>query len=127
MLWSSLEALVRHPGFPLRVFSQMVPGTPLCDLKYDLGVCCIKDLTPLRINHNYSRQYFEMLYVSEKIRLDISCESSARQMIHMKCPVLFSMKNNKKNFGMLSATNLLSALRVNCCPNNDNSCLLDHK
>ena len=26
--------------------------------------------------------------------LDISCESSARQTIHMKCQVLFSLKNN---------------------------------
>ena len=28
--------------------------------------------------------------------LDILCESSARQMIHMKCQALFSLKNNKK-------------------------------
>ena len=30
---------------------------------------------------------------SEKIRLDISCESSARQMIHMKHQALFSLKD----------------------------------
>ena len=33
------------------------------------------------------------VYFSEKIKLDISCESSARQAIHMKCQILFSLKN----------------------------------
>ena len=33
--------------------------------------------------------------VSYKISLDISCESSAWQIIHMKCQDLFSMKNKK--------------------------------
>ena len=32
----------------------------------------------------------------------------------MKYQVVFSLKNNKINFRMLSATNLLSALRVKC-------------
>ena len=35
---------------------------------------------------------------SEKIRLDNSCESSAWQMIHMKCQVLSYLKNSKINF-----------------------------
>ena len=39
----------------------------------------------------------------EKIRLDISCELSPKQTIHMKCQVLFSQKN-KINFRLLSAT-----------------------
>ena len=34
-------------------------------------------------------------YFTEKIRLEISCESSASQMMHMKCPVLFSSKKKK--------------------------------
>ena len=34
-------------------------------------------------------------YFSEKTSLDISFESSAWQMIHMKCQDLFSLKNNK--------------------------------
>ena len=29
---------------------------------------------------------------SKKIRLEVSCESSAKQRIHMKCQVLFSLK-----------------------------------
>ena len=32
---------------------------------------------------------------------------------HMKCQELFCLKNNDINFRMLSATNLLIALRVN--------------
>ena len=35
--------------------------------------------------------FFFFLYFSEYIRLDIPCESLARQMIHMKCQVLFSL------------------------------------
>ena len=31
------------------------------------------------------------LYFSEKIKFDISCESSAQQMIHMTCQALFSL------------------------------------
>ena len=37
-------------------------------------------------------------YISKKIRLDVLCESSARQRIHMKYQVLFSLKNNEKVF-----------------------------
>ena len=33
-----------------------------------------------------------------KIRLDVSCESSVWQRIHMKYQVLFSLKNNEKVF-----------------------------
>ena len=57
----------------------------------------------------------------EKIRLDISCEFSALlsinmkclSLFNMKCQVCFSLKNNKIDFRMLPATNLLSALKVN--------------
>ena len=38
------------------------------------------------------------LYLFKKIRLDVSCESSARQRIHMKHQVLFSQKNNETIF-----------------------------
>ena len=36
-------------------------------------------------------------YFSEKTSLDISCESSAKQMIHMKCRLVFSEKKKKNN------------------------------
>ena len=35
---------------------------------------------------------------SKEIRLDVSCESSALQRIHMKYQVLFSLKDNEKVF-----------------------------
>ena len=34
------------------------------------------------------------LYFSDKIRLDISCELSAMQTIHIKCQVLFYQKKS---------------------------------
>ena len=51
--------------------------------------------------------YLFFFYFSEKTSLDISCELSAWQMIHMKCQDLFSLKNNnkKKKNGMSSVTN----------------------
>ena len=46
---------------------------------------------------------------SEKIRLDISCESSARQRIHMKYQALLSSKDKSKNIKVSSAAILLDA------------------
>ena len=51
-----------------------------------------------KLTHECSRLqsliYFHCF--SEKIRLDISCESSARQRIHMKHQALFSSKDKSK-------------------------------
>ena len=44
---------------------------------------------------NSSSQSSEILLLFEKIRLDISCELSDRQTIHIKCQALFIKKNNK--------------------------------
>ena len=52
--------------------------------------------------------FFFFFFFSEKIGLGISCESSARQTIHMNCHVLFSLKN--RNSRLLQ---LCLALRVN--------------
>ena len=38
---------------------------------------------------------FLFFYFSERTSLDISCESSAKQTIHMKYQDLFSSENNK--------------------------------
>ena len=38
--------------------------------------------------------FYFIFYFSEKTSLDISCESSAWQTIHMKCQDLFSPKIN---------------------------------
>ena len=52
-------------------------------------------------------------FFSEKTSLDISCESSAKQMIHMKCQDLFSLKKKKKKKKkMSSAAVVIGALRV---------------
>ena len=51
----------------------------------------------------------------DKIRLVISYELPAKQAIHMKCQVLFSLNSNvKKNTRMSSAKCLPSSLGVNC-------------
>ena len=43
-------------------------------------------------------KYAFKFYFSEKVRLDISCEASARQMIHIKCQTLVSLKNKAEYF-----------------------------
>ena len=65
---------------------------------------------PSKICSRHSIFFF--CYFSEKTSLDISCESSAKQMIHMKCQDLFSRKNkNKKKLS--SAAVVIGALKVN--------------
>ena len=53
-----------------------------------------------------------IFYFSEKTCLDISCESSAWQTIHMKCQDLFSSEKKKKS-KLLSALVVTGTLRVN--------------
>ena len=55
-----------------------------------------------------------LFYLSEKIKLKITCEFSARQMIDMKCKALFFLNKCKKNKkgSMSFATSLLHTLRV---------------
>ena len=55
---------------------------------------------------------FFFFFQKKKTSLDISCESSAWQMIHMKCQDLFPLKNKKKIFECCLLQILLSALRV---------------
>ena len=50
---------------------------------------------------------------SEKIRLDVSSESSARQRIHMKNQALFSSKDKSKKIKRRLLQFLFGALRVN--------------
>ena len=55
-------------------------------------------LTHKASNKNCSRRHLNFyFYLSKKIRLDVSSESSAQQRIHLKHQVLFSLKNNEKN------------------------------
>ena len=57
----------------------------------------------------YLESKLDLSYFPEKISVGISCGLPARQKIHMKYQVLSSLKNNKKEIKMLSATILLSA------------------
>ena len=59
-----------------------------------------REVLSLCAKQNCSRRhfYFFYFYLLKKIRLSVSCESSARQRIHMKYQVLFSLKNNEKVF-----------------------------
>ena len=41
-------------------------------------------------------KYFFIVF-SEKVRFDVSCESSARQKIHMKHQAVFSLKDKSEN------------------------------
>ena len=50
---------------------------------------------PLTTAADDIHKYF-FIFFSEKIDFDISCESSARQRIHMKHQALFSLKNKIK-------------------------------
>ena len=56
-------------------------------------------------------KYF--LIVLEKIRLDVSSESSARQRIHMKNQTLFSSKSISEKLRCRLLQFLFGALRVN--------------
>ena len=62
-------------------------------------------------NKNCSRRHFNFYF---KIRHDVSSESSARQRIHLKHQVLFSLKTIKKYLWMSSAAVVIGALRVIC-------------
>ena len=57
-------------------------------------------------------KYFSYCF-SEKIRLDVSSESSARQRIHMKNPALFSSKDKSKKLKCCLLQFLFGTLKVN--------------
>ena len=66
-----------------------------------LDPCCLTafvfgtSVTPITTAADDIRKYFFIVF-SEKIRLDVSSESSARQRIHMKNQALFSSKDKSK-------------------------------
>ena len=53
-----------------------------------------------------------MFIVFQKIRLDISCESSARQRIHIKYQALLSLKDKNKKIKVSSTAILLGSLKI---------------
>ena len=66
---------------------------------------------------NIHKFYFHCF--SEKIRLDVSSESSARQRIHVKNQVLFSSKDKSKKLKCRLLQFLFGALRVKASWTND--------
>ena len=70
-------------------------------------------------------QCLQRFYFSEKIRLDVSSELSARQRIHMKNQALFSLKDKSKKLKCRLQQFLFGALRVkglnfgSCMPSYD--------
>ena len=57
--------------------------------------------------------FFDVSFFWRKIRLDISCESSAMQRIHMNHQALFSGEDKiKKKMKVSSVTILLGSLKV---------------
>ena len=68
------------------------------------------------MKHPSADDSYEMssFFFFQENKFYISCESSAGQMIHMKCQALFYWKIiRKKQFRMLSAINLSNTLRIN--------------
>ena len=79
---------------------------------WDTVFCRIIVMTlkaPVTTTTDDIHKYF-FIFFSEKIRLDISCESFARQRIHMKLQALFSLKNKCKKIKVLSAAIFYLAL-----------------
>ena len=72
-------------------------------------------VNPLGANHNCSRRQSEIFFhcFSEKIRLDVSSESSARQRIHIKNQALFSSKDKRKKLKCRLLQFSFGALMVN--------------
>ena len=73
---------MKFPYFSMKMYSRIILKPPITTAADD--------------NYYYSYYFFFFFFFSEKTGLDISCESSAKQKIHMKCQDLFSLKNNKK-------------------------------
>ena len=61
----------------------------------------------------------------KKIRVDVSCESSAKQRIHMKHQLLFSLKTMKKYSRLSSAAGVISAFWVKGHSGWGNLCQID--
>ena len=83
------------------------------DICNDVGFAPV--FNPYGVNHDCSRRHSSIFFhcFSQKIRLDVSSESSARQRIHMKIQALFSSKDKSKKLKCCLLQFLFGALRVN--------------
>ena len=91
------------------------PHQDLCCLQIQLfSSLVVKELTlkaPIMTAADDIHKYF-FIFFSEKIRLDVSSESSARQRIHMKNQALFPSKVKSKKLKCPLLQFLFGALRV---------------
>ena len=70
--------------------------------------------------------FFGKKFQHIRVSLDVNLNESLTNDIvsfEQLDPGHYSLKNNKINVRMSYATNLLRALRVNYCPNNDHYCI----
>ena len=87
----------------LNPFSRLIKCCFANDLKcrkyFSTRLLLFQDITTLKVLNKILADISLMFsnYFSEKIRLGISCELSARQMIYMKCQALYSSKIYEKN------------------------------
>ena len=68
--------------------------------------------------------FINIFCFSEKIRLDVSSESSARQRIHMKNQALFSLKDKSKKLKCHLLQILFGTLRFNSSHDGQKSTLI---
>ena len=83
--------------------------TEAIKLKLTMTILTVKALVTTAADN--IRKYFFVVF-SEKIRLDILSESSARQRIHMKHQALFPEEDKSKKLKCRLLQFLLAALRV---------------
>ena len=82
---------------------------------------------PLKqICSRWHSHFLILLCISKKIRLGVSCESSAGLAIHMKCRLIFYKEKyqntEKKKIKMLSGVVVISTFRVKNKPCRDKIC-----
>ena len=77
----------------ISVVIQVLLGMHFCDV-YDINN---NSYWPLQCQAKFIADDSLFFYISGKIKFYISCESSAWQMIHMKCQDLFPLKNKNIN------------------------------
>ena len=65
-----------------------------------LHICLEMFILTLQVLTTTADDIFMIFFFSEKIRLDLLCESFARQTIHMRCLVLFTLRNTKNQNGI---------------------------
>ena len=78
-----------------------------------LTLCILTLKVPITTAADDIHIYFFIVF-PEKIRLDVSCESSTRQRIHMKHQALFSLKDKSEKLKCHLLQFLSSALKGYC-------------